>query len=193
VLWLKVLATSIGSFSQSFVLYYFLVMSFLITIAERAKGNPIPFGPYFDSGPLWFMEALFIFTLVYLAVKMIRGPSRPSLLPRGLPSQPLIAIYIIVAAALGFAVRLVIPVGQSLHNLQLGFFPMYVMLFAAGIKAGNEAWLEKAAQMRIGAWIAPAVLCLLAYLPIMILGGAPRASALPSAVPLSASTFCTPW
>jgi len=123
VLWLKVLATCIGSFSQSFVLgafffvsacflprslekrgparffadrllklgvpyvlYYFLVMPFLITIAERAKGNPIPFGPYFDSGPLWFIEALFIFTLVSLAVKMIRGPSRPPLLPRGPPS-----------------------------------------------------------------------------------------------------------
>ena len=86
------------------------------------------------------MEALFIFTLVYLAVKMIRGPSRPPLLPRGLPSRPLIVTYILVAAALGFAVRLVIPVGQSVHNLQLGFFPMYVMLFAADIKAGNEAW-----------------------------------------------------
>jgi hypothetical protein len=88
VLWLKVLATCIGSFSQSFVrgafffvsasflprslekkdparfvadrllklgvpyvLYDFLVMPFLITIAERAKGNLIPSGPYYDSGP----------------------------------------------------------------------------------------------------------------------------------------------
>jgi surface polysaccharide O-acyltransferase-like enzyme len=49
---------------------------------------------------------------------------------------------------------------------------MYIMLFVAGIKAGNEAWLGKAAQMRIGAWIAAAVVCLLAYLPIMVLGGA---------------------
>ena len=179
VLWLKVLATCIGSFSQSFVLgafffvssyflprtlekkgparffadrllrldipyvlYYFLVMPFLVTIAERAKGNPIPFGPNFGSGPLWFIEALFLFSLVYLAVKLIRGKARPPLLPRGLPrglpSRALIVVYIL----------------------------------AAGIKAGNEGWLEKAAEMRIGAWIALAVGCLLAYLPIMVLGGA---------------------
>lgn len=155
-----------------YVPYYFLVMPFLITIAQRAEGNPIPFGPYFDSGPLWFIEALLLFSLVYLAVKLIRGKARPPLLPRGLPSKGLIVVYILTAAGLGFATRLVFPVGWSLHNLQLGFFPMYIMLFAAGIKAGNEKWLEKVAEMRIGAWIAPAVVFLLAYLPIMVLGGA---------------------
>jgi len=48
-----------------------------------------------------------------------------------------IGVYIAVAAVLGFAVRLVFPMGWSIHNQQLGFFPMYVLLFAAGIKAGR--------------------------------------------------------
>ena len=209
VLWLKVLTTCIGTFSQSFVLgafffvsayflprslekkgpgrffldrllklgipyllYYFLVMPALVTLAERAKGNPIPFGPYFGSGPLWFVEALFLFSLVYLAVRLVRGPSRAPILPRGIPSRLVIVVYIAVAAAAGFAVRLAFPVGSGVHNLQLGFFPMYIILFAAGIKAGNEKWLESLAGMRIGPWIATAVVFALALLPVMVLGGA---------------------
>lgn len=209
VVWLKVLATCIGSFSQSFVLgafflvsayflprslekkgparffldrlvklgvpyvlYYFLVIPLLITAAERAKGNPILFGPYFGSGPLWFIEALFLFSLVYLVVRLVRGSSRSPIIPSGLPSTLTIVVYIIVAAAAGFAARLIFPIGSSVHNLQFGFFPMYIILFAAGIKAGNEKWLEKLAGVRIGAWVAVAVVCLLAYLPILMLGGA---------------------
>ena len=162
-----------------YVLYYFLVMPALVTLAERAKGNPIAFGPYFGSGPLWFIEALFLFSLVYLAVRLIRGSSRSPILPFGLPSASTIVVYILLAAAAGFAVRFVFPVGTSVHNLQLGFFPMYVILFAAGIKAGNEKWLEKLPDMRIGPWIAPAVVCILAYLPLMILGGALEGGAEP--------------
>jgi hypothetical protein len=43
----------------------------LVTPAERAKGNPIPFGPCFGSGPLWFVEALFPFSLVDLVVRRL--------------------------------------------------------------------------------------------------------------------------
>jgi hypothetical protein len=209
VTWLKVLATCIGAFSQSFVLgafffvsayflprslekkgparffldrvlklgipyllYYFLIMPALITMAERAKGRAVPFGPYFDSGPLWFIEALFIFTLVYLVVRLIRGSSRAPILPQGVPSSLAIGLYVVVAAAAGFAVRLVFPVGANVHNLQLGFFPMYVILFAAGIKAGNENWLEKLPAMRIRPWAVVAALGAVAFLPMMILGGA---------------------
>jgi glucans biosynthesis protein C len=160
-----------------YLLYYFLIMPALVTMAERAKGNRIPLGPYFGSGPLWFVEALFIFSLVYLLVRLVRGSSRTPIFRQGLPSAPAIVVYIAVAAATGFAVRLVFPMGSGVHNLQLGFFPMYIILFAAGIKAGNEKWLEKLPAMRIGPWIAVGAVSLVSLLPLMILGGALGAGA----------------
>jgi hypothetical protein len=47
-LWLKVMGTFIGAVAQSFAL-----------------------GPWFGSGPLWFLEALYLFMLVYLAGKLV--------------------------------------------------------------------------------------------------------------------------
>jgi hypothetical protein len=73
---------------------------------------------------------------------------------------------------LGFASRLLFPIGWSLHNLQLGFFPMYIILFAAGIKAGEEGWLERIGELRISPWLPIALAGVVLYLPIMILGGA---------------------
>ncbi len=155
-----------------YAIYYFLGMPFLIAVAEWGRGQPFRLGLYFNSGPLWFIEALFIFTLVYIVVKLFRKDSRPIFLPKGVPSRALIVAYIAAAAVIGFAVRLVYPAGQAIHNLQLGYFPMYVLLFAAGIKAGEEGWLEKIAEMKIGAWIAPAAVCAASFLPLMVLGGA---------------------
>jgi surface polysaccharide O-acyltransferase-like enzyme len=212
VLWLKVLTTTINSFSQSFVLgafffisayflprslekkgpalfltdrliklgipyllYYFLFMPLLVALGHRAMGEPVELHYYLhycNSGPLWFIEALFLFTLAYLIIRLLRrSPGRKPFAP-GLPCRSAILSYIILAAVLGFAVRLVFPIGWTLHNLQLGFFPMYIILFAAGIKAGEEKWLERIAEMQLSPWLPIALTGMVLYLPVMILGGA---------------------
>jgi glucan biosynthesis protein C len=212
VLWLKVLTTTIISFSQSFVLgafffisayflprslekkgparflldrfiklgipyllYYFLIMPVLVTLGNWGEGEPFGFGSYFgncNSGPLWFVEALLLFTLVYLVIRLVRRSPGRKLFAPGLPSRSAILTYILAAAVLGFAARLVFPIGWTIHNLQLGFFPMYVILFAAGIKAGEEKWLERIAELRLAPWLPIAVTGMVLYLPLMIFGGA---------------------
>jgi glucans biosynthesis protein C len=210
VMWLKVLATCIGSFSQSFVLgaffflsayflprslakkgalkllgdrlvrlgipfvlFYFVGSPFLaLAIDNLAHGKHYGLGPNFGSGPLWFVEALFVFTALYAAFARIRKSRAPLFLPRGLPSVGVIAGYIGVAALLGFAARTVFPIGWSIHNQQLGFFPMYVLLFAAGIKAGQEGWLEQLAGVKLRLWAPLAIVGMVGYLPMMVGGGA---------------------
>jgi hypothetical protein len=113
-----------------------------------------------------------IFTLAYLIIKLVRRSPGRKLLALGLPGHSAILTYILAAAVLGFSARLVFPIGWSLHNLQLGFFPMYIILFAAGIKAGEERWLERIAEIRLSPWVPIAVVGMILYLPIMILGGA---------------------
>jgi glucans biosynthesis protein C len=210
VLWLKVLATCLGSLSQSFVLgaffflsayflprslerkgalrllgdrlvrlgipfvlYYFLGAPLLVMAVENlSKGRKVPFGPWFSSGPLWFVEALFVLTAVYVLFTKLRRSRAPFLLRRGIPATATVFAYIAVAAALGFAARLAFPIGWSVHNQQLGFYPMYLLLFAAGIKAGRESWLDGIAALRLRPWAPLAVASALAYLPMMVAGGA---------------------
>jgi surface polysaccharide O-acyltransferase-like enzyme len=158
-----------------YLLYYFLFMPLLVTLGHRAMGEPVDLRYYLhycNSGPLWFVEALMIFTLVYLIIKVLRRPPARKLLTPGIPRRPAILLYILAAAILGFAVRLVFPIGWTLHNLQLGFFPMYIILFAAGIKAGEERWLDRVSELRISPWLPLALVGVVLYLPIMILGGA---------------------
>jgi glucan biosynthesis protein C len=158
-----------------YLLYYFLIMPVLVALGDWGEGEPFRIDSYLadcNSGPLWFVEALFIFTLVYVVMKLIRRSSRPMFFAPGLPKRTVIFTYILIAAALGFAARLIFPIGWTFHNLQFGFFPMYMMLFAAGIKAGEEGWLEKIAEIQIAPWLTIAVTGMILYLPIMILGGA---------------------
>jgi glucan biosynthesis protein C len=158
-----------------YLLYYFLVMPILAALGDWGRGEPIDFRYYFhycNSGPLWFIEALFLFTLVYLIIRLARRSPGRKLFAPGLPGRPAILTYILAAAVLGFAARLVFPIGWTIHNLQLGFFPMYIILFAAGIKAGEEKWLERIADLRLAPWLPIAAVGMVLYLPVMILGGA---------------------
>jgi glucan biosynthesis protein C len=158
-----------------YLLYYFLIMPVLVALGDWGEGGPFGLGSYIhdcNSGPLWFIEALLLFTLIYLIIRLVRGSSDRKLFTPGLPSRSAILTYILVAAVLGFTARLVFPIGWTLHNLQLGFFPMYIILFAAGIKAGEERWLDRIAELRLAPWLPIAVVGMVLYLPIMILGGA---------------------
>jgi glucan biosynthesis protein C len=158
-----------------YLLYYFLIMPVLVALGDWGEGEPFSLGSYIhdcNSGPLWFIEALFLFTLVYLIIRLVRRSPGRKLFARGLPSPSAILTYILAAAVLGFTTRLVFPIGWTFHNLQLGFFPMYIILFAAGIKAGEERWLENISELKLAPWLPVAAVGMILYLPIMILGGA---------------------
>jgi glucan biosynthesis protein C len=154
-------------------IYSFIANPLLVmAVAAWGRGSPIPLGPWFGTGPLWFVEALYLFMLVYLAGKLLLPRGIGMRAPGGIPSRRAILLYIPVAAALGFLVRTVFPVGSGISNLQPGFFPMYIILFATGIKAGREQWLEDIASVPIGFWAILAGLGLITFPLLGIAGGA---------------------
>lgn len=155
------------------VIYYFVVNPLLVmAVNSWGRGRPVRWGPWFGTGPLWFVEALFIFTLAATAVMKL-CPALPRIRRRtGIPGYGTIFLYILAAGALGFVVRIFCPIGWAVSNLQLGFFPMYVILFAVGLKAGQEQWLEDAASVQIGLWSFLACLGFIAYPVVLLLGGA---------------------
>jgi surface polysaccharide O-acyltransferase-like enzyme len=105
----------------------------------------------FDPGPLWFAEALLIFTGVWLAWRMTRTSDAATEIP--FPSN-----RVLLAAALGtgiaaFLIRLVFPVGVNVAFLQLCYFASYVALFAAGCAGAEAKWFERIPETQKKRWV----------------------------------------
>ena len=91
------------------------------------------------SGPLWFVLALLIFCLVLAAWRRWR-PVTPSA-PTPPPAARRLWLFGLGLAAATFAIRIVQPIGTSVMNFQLCFFPQYIAGFAAGVAAARHGWL----------------------------------------------------
>lgn len=112
-------------------------------------------------GPLWFVEALLIFTLIYCAWRAVWGAPLVDAERRPRPFPPTITV-LWVALATGVAallVRQAFPLGKDVAALVLGFFATYVVLFVAGIAAWRRDWLRQLdwKKARAVIWIAVAV------------------------------------
>jgi glucan biosynthesis protein C len=129
-----------------------------------------------STGPLWFVEALLLFSLPYAAWRAIRPASKAT---RAAPSV-MTAVLIIVATGLAaFSIRLFQPIGTSVANLQLCYFASYIALFLLGIHAGEKRWLESFPEGRGMAWFT-AVLAVgvPVWFVIMVGGGAAEGGSL---------------
>jgi glucan biosynthesis protein C len=125
------------------------------------------------TGPMWFCAALLVFSAIYAVYEAsgvsvaLRRSSRPQIAASG------VMLTIAVMALSTFLIRIVEPMGTSVFNMQLCYFPSYVIMFGLGIAAGRASWIEEVRD-RFG-WTA-AGLCvgaaMLMWLPLLILGGA---------------------
>jgi peptidoglycan/LPS O-acetylase OafA/YrhL len=97
------------------------------------------------NGPLWFAQALLIFSIGYCAWRSRAG------FPLGHIEQtpapvPGARWWLLSALAVGIAalaIRQVVPVGVNIIGLQLGYFASYIFLFVVGIVAWRRDWLRQ--------------------------------------------------
>jgi peptidoglycan/LPS O-acetylase OafA/YrhL len=112
----------------------------------------------FNPGPLWFAEALLIFSLWYVLVRRIAGPQlgNPGSTPAESPvprwSAWLFGAMIVGAAAL--ALRQVFPIGTSLY----GYWASYIFLFVVGLRARPRNWLAQLTWKQARPWVIVALL-----------------------------------
>jgi peptidoglycan/LPS O-acetylase OafA/YrhL len=97
------------------------------------------------NGPLWFAQALLMFSLGYCVWRAAAG--RP-LTDAGRQQRqvPGVGWWLLSAIAVGaaaLAIRLVVPVGVNVFGLQLGYFASYTFLFAIGVCAWRFDWLRQ--------------------------------------------------
>jgi fucose 4-O-acetylase-like acetyltransferase len=133
------------------VVYFFVLNPTLVYMTLRFEGRTNASWPQFMAenalsatgvGPLWFVETLLIFALVYAGIRWLRPPPEPPRTPRPLPSPAKIAGFILLLTALTYGVRIVFPVGEEIAGLQLAEYPLYVALFLLGVFAYRHHWLD---------------------------------------------------
>ena len=127
----------------------------------------------FDSGPLWFVETLLVFSAVYALGRaalnwLKRGTDKTeTLLSRKPLSHQNILASILVLALVTIVVRVFSPIGETWHNWQLAFYPQYILLFAAGILAYRRSWLDEITDRVRKVWSGAAVVAIFC-LPLMM-------------------------
>lgn len=108
----------------------------------------------FLNGPMWFVQALLIFSLVYCAWRAWFGPSitaAPS--ARSVPKTGWWFLSALGVGAAALAIRQVVPTGVNVIGLQLGYFSSYIFLFAVGIAAWRHDWLRQLKWQHARPWI----------------------------------------
>ncbi len=112
------------------------------------------------TGPLWFVQALLVFTMTYLVARAVaenylnirfKGPAI------ALPSHPWILVFVAGLAAVSFGVRVWFPIGSTTGNLQLSFIPQYLAMFVLGILACGNRWLDQLSLKKTLPWAAAAI------------------------------------
>jgi glucan biosynthesis protein C len=122
-------------------------------------------------GPLWFVEALLLFSIVYALIRMGSGSltgagaSQPGV---PFPGNRSIILFALGLGLVTFVVRVWAPFGwwwEPIHQ-EPAHFPQYIALFSAGILAYRHNWIVKIpkTQARIWGWVS---LALVPGLPVL--------------------------
>lgn len=94
-----------------------------------------------DTGPLWFVAVLLIFSLAYAGWVRLRR-DRPATTRREVTAGGLAVIVAVVTAAT-FAIRLVYPfASESFGDLNLWQWPAAIALFGLGVAGSRWGWLS---------------------------------------------------
>ena len=133
------------------LIHYFLQIKHQMSLGEFYRSQILTFHQFF-IGPLWFVEALLIFNIIYTLYKKIVIKSRET---QRFPTNRTLLITAILLGIVAFAIRLIYPVGTEILGLQFGYFPSYILLFYIGTVAYWNNWLEKItpAVLKVWKWI----------------------------------------
>jgi glucan biosynthesis protein C len=174
---------------------YDFVIGPLMAYPLMQAGAQITSGSYFDylaryygrfhigTGPLWFVEALLIFTGFYVLWRLFAKTHASSVQEDGkMPGNLIIALFALALGVVSFIVRIWLPIGWSFEplNFQFPFFPQYIFMFIVGIVAYRRNWLVRIPDSMGKVWLGVSLLFILILFPaLFVLGGAPSGNTSP--------------
>lgn len=158
------------------LLFYFILSPFTVFLLFRfIRGDEVSLIDFWINqkgtgfGPLWFVEALLLFTLLFLLVKPVKVNRQ---IP--FPGTFTILLAAITTGFIQYVIRIWLPVGWSMPftNFQFPFFVQYVFLFVLGIVAYKNNWLDSITFNTGKKWFMFAQVVIFIVFPlIFILGG----------------------
>ncbi len=130
------------------------------------------YGDTLGLGPMWFVEALLLFTAAFVLVRVVRGAAGP----KSAAVQPSIRATSGLALSLGlttFLVRIAYPVGDWIPvlHLQPAHATQYVTLFAIGILASRHTWQGGLSPRLVRFWSWTVPLASLGAMLALVFGG----------------------
>ena len=133
-----------------FAVYVLLVQPTLVYLLEHRFGDAT--GSWWqeylgaerqiDTGPLWFVGVLLVYTLGYAGWRRVRrpghGPSPP-------PTARTLVVSALLVAPASFMVRLAYPYGgeSGFTDLNLWEWPACIAVFVLGIRAARHGWARE--------------------------------------------------
>ena len=112
-----------------------------------------------NTGHMWFVLTLLGFEIVYVTLGISRLKTLPWL-PQAGPRQWQVVVFVISCGLVAFALRQVFPLGTNFLGLQLGYFSLYVGMYAWGIVAGHKRWLAPMSWTSARVWFALSIMIL---------------------------------
>lgn len=119
------------------LVYYFLLAGLLNLGVNFWHHQPLEWT--FNLGPLWFIELLLIFSLVYVLLSKATPKSTISI---SLTKANFIKLSAFIALFL-FLIRIIYPMNKTVFNINIAELPIYIFYFSAGIIAAKQDWLNK--------------------------------------------------
>jgi len=161
-----------------YIIFIDIAINYATAISRGFSGSFLEFiGLYIEgyaglgTGPLWFVESLLIFAAIYVLWRLL---SKSTYKVGRMPNNKKIAIFALFLAIFTFIVRIWLPLGWNfeLLNLQIPFFPQYIILFIVGLIAYRGKWFSQIPAKTGKLWLRVAIV-LAILLPIMLVSGAP--------------------
>jgi glucans biosynthesis protein C len=138
----------------------------------RASGS-------FGDGPVWFLEALLIFSILYALWRVLTGSAPLPVLSeprraRAVPGNGVIVLFALAIGLVTFVVRFWVKafVQYEPFHLEFARFPQYIGLFVVGIWAYRHDWLVAFSDRQARTWRWVAMGCVLALPAMLVAFGA---------------------
>jgi glucans biosynthesis protein C len=124
------------------------------------------------SGPVWFLAALLLFTIFYVACRgLTRQRPQAAARTRKLPGYRAIYGFIFTLGLVSFVVRIWWPAGWVFQplNLQVAYLPQYISLYILGLIAYRRNWFFELSPRMGRDWLLTALIALLVPIIVTIL------------------------
>jgi glucan biosynthesis protein C len=169
------------------LLYPFTILPLIgYVVYYRAQGSFLQFLPRYladlkslADSPLWFVEALLVFSFVYALWRLLPKPASAAAqvdVPKDsqVPGNLTIALFALGLGLVTFVVRIWLPIGYWFEPLhwQLAHWPQYIALYVLGIVAYRRNWFEGLSAAQGKLWMRVVLILLPLFPAVAIAGGA---------------------